>query len=75
MLGWVLLGGNNKENIHLIVINLCLESKIGDLLKPFWQIESYSTSEENPESYHQKQSKKLSKYQTKPLIKKNRDIT
>ena len=35
MLGWVLLGGNNKENIHLIVINLCLESKIGDSLKPF----------------------------------------
>ena len=51
VLCWVLLGGNNKEKYWLNSNRICIcESNIRDWLKQFWQIESYGTSKENPET-------------------------
>ena len=51
VLGWVLLGGNNKEKYSLNSNRICVcESNINESLRQFWHIESYGTSKENPET-------------------------
>ena len=51
ILGWVLLGDNNKESFSLNNNRTWVcESNIHDSLKQFWQIESHGTFKENPET-------------------------
>ena len=59
VLGWILLGGKNKEKYSLNSNRICLcESNMHVPLKEFWQIESYGTSKENPEELPTKSEQK-----------------
>ena len=70
VLGWVLLGGNNKEKYSLNSNQICVcESNIHDSLKQFWQIESYDTSKENPETLLPKLEQKAIEILNKTVCK------
>ena len=70
VLGWVLLGGNNKEKYSLNGNQICVcESNIHDLLKQFWHIESYGTSKENPETLLPKSEQRVIKILNKTICK------
>ena len=59
VLGWVLLDANDKEKYSLNSNRIWIcESNIHDMLKQFWQIESYGTSKENPETLLPKSEQK-----------------
>ena len=59
VLGWVSLGGNNKEKYSQNSNRICVcEGNIHDSLEQFWQIESYGTSKENTEALLPKSEQK-----------------
>ena len=71
VLGWVFLGGHNKEKYSLNSnrIFVC-ESNMLDLLTQFWQIESYGISKENPETLP-KSEQKTTEILNKTVCKEN----
>ena len=70
VLGWVLLGGNNKEKYSLNSNQICVcESNIHDSLKQFWQTESYGTPKENPETLLPKSEQKAIEILNKTVCK------
>ena len=72
VLGWVLLGGHNEEKYSLNSNRICVcESNMLDLLTQFWQIESYGTSKENPETLLPKSEQKATEILNKTICKEN----
>ena len=70
VLGWVLLGGNNKEKCSLNSTRICVcESNIHNSSKQFWQIESYGTSKENTETLLPKLEQKAIEMLNKTVCK------
>ena len=70
VLGWVLLGGNNKEKYSLNSNRICVcESNIHNSLKQFWQTESYDTSKEITETLLPKLEQKAIEMLNKTVCK------
>ena len=72
VLGWILPRGNNKKKYSLDSNRTCIcESNINGSLKQFWQIESYGTSKENPETLLPKTEQKAIEILNKTVCKEN----